>query len=75
MARFNQITNAFGQVSNSFQYLVNAWTTIVELISIYKRLRAFEAILYDQPMDKYEKRGPADERPVPALFLLGDAAE
>jgi ABC-type long-subunit fatty acid transport system fused permease/ATPase subunit len=23
-------------------YLVNSWTTIVELISIYKRLRAFE---------------------------------
>lgn len=38
-----QITNVFDQVRSSFQYLVNSWSTIVELISIYKRLRAFEA--------------------------------
>ncbi len=38
-----QILTAFGQVSNSFQYLVNSWTTIIELLSIHKRLRAFEA--------------------------------
>ena len=38
-----QIVRAFGRVESSFQYLVNAWTTIVVLISIYKRLRAFEA--------------------------------
>ena len=37
-----QIVRAFGRVENSFQYLVNSWTTIVELISVYKRLRAFE---------------------------------
>ncbi|MEJ2609275.1 MAG: peptide antibiotic transporter SbmA [Candidatus Thiodiazotropha sp.] len=37
-----QILTAFGQVSSSFQYLVNSWTTIVELQSIYKRLAAFE---------------------------------
>ena len=36
---------AFSQVSNSFQFLVNSWGTIVELISIYKRLRAFEATI------------------------------
>jgi peptide/bleomycin uptake transporter len=29
-------------VESSFQYLVNSWTTIVELISVYKRLRAFQ---------------------------------
>jgi len=40
---FTQISNAFGKVENSFQFLVNSWTTIVELISIYKRLRAFES--------------------------------
>lgn len=40
-----QILTAFGQVSNSFQYLVNSWTTIVELMSIYKRLKTFEAAL------------------------------
>jgi peptide/bleomycin uptake transporter len=38
-----QILTAFGQVSGSFQYLVNSWTTIIELLSIHKRLRAFEA--------------------------------
>jgi peptide/bleomycin uptake transporter len=40
---FRQITNAFEQVESSFQYLVNSWSTIVELISIYKRLQAFES--------------------------------
>ncbi len=43
-----QILTAFGQVSNSFQYLVNSWTTIVELLSVYKRLKAFESVL-DEP--------------------------
>ena len=37
-----QIVRAFGRVEASFQYLVNSWTTIIELISVYKRLRAFE---------------------------------
>ena len=27
---FQQIVSAFNQVSNSFQYLVNSWSTIVE---------------------------------------------
>ena len=38
-----QIIRAFGRVESSFQFLVNSWSTIVELISVYKRLRAFEA--------------------------------
>lgn len=42
-----QILTAFGQVSNSFQYLVNSWTTIVELLSVRKRLTAFESTLDD----------------------------
>jgi peptide/bleomycin uptake transporter len=37
-----QIVRAFGRVESSFQYLVNSWTDIVELISVFKRLRAFE---------------------------------
>jgi len=40
-----QILNAFDQVRGSFQYLVNSWSTIVELQSIYKRLRGFEAVI------------------------------
>ena len=47
---FRQITNAFEQVEGSFQYLVNSWSTIVELISIYKRLRLFEANINKPPM-------------------------
>ena len=43
-----QITNVFGQVSNSFQYLINSWVTLVELMSIYKRLRSFERTLDGQ---------------------------
>lgn len=45
-----QILNVFGQVRESFQYLVNVWPTIVELLSIYKRLRAFEAVIGRQPL-------------------------
>jgi peptide/bleomycin uptake transporter len=45
-----QILNAFDQVRSSFQYLVNSWTTIVELQSIYKRLRAFEATIQGEPL-------------------------
>ncbi|AMG29220.1 transporter [Grimontia hollisae] len=37
-----QIIRAFGKVEESFQFLVNSWSTIVELMSIYKRLKGFE---------------------------------
>lgn len=39
---FQQVLQAFGQVSDSFRFLVNSWTTIINLISIYQRLRGFE---------------------------------
>jgi peptide/bleomycin uptake transporter len=42
-----QITSAFSSVSESFQYLVRSWPTIVELLSVYKRLSSFEAAIYD----------------------------
>jgi peptide/bleomycin uptake transporter len=45
----NQITNVFGQVQGSFQFLVNSWTVIVELISVYKRLRGFEQAIRNAP--------------------------
>ena len=47
----NQITNAMDQVRSSFQYLVNSWPDIVRMISIYKRLRAFESVLYGHALD------------------------
>lgn len=50
-----QIIRAFGRVESSFQYLVNSWTTIVELLSIYKRLQAFEATLRDEPLPEIER--------------------
>jgi peptide/bleomycin uptake transporter len=70
---WQQIMGAFGSVSASFDYLINSWTTIVDLISIQKRLRAFESILYDKPMDKIEKENPPDEMPHPEL--LGDTVK
>ncbi len=45
-----QILTAFGQVSNSFQFLVNSWPTIVELLSIRKRLVSFDASIADMPL-------------------------
>lgn len=63
----NQIANAFSQVTSSFQYLVNSWPTIVELLSIYKRLRAFEATLSGEPLpdidQHYIERQSAGARP------------
>ncbi|MBP9786466.1 MAG: peptide antibiotic transporter SbmA [Acinetobacter sp.] len=41
----NQISNIFDKVRESFQYLISSWKTIIELLSIYKRLKAFESIL------------------------------
>jgi len=38
-----QILRAFDKVESSFQFLVHSWGTIVELMSIYKRLREFES--------------------------------
>ncbi len=38
-----QVLNAFNRVENSFQFLVHSWSSIIELMSIYKRLKAFES--------------------------------
>ena len=59
LGAMNQILNAFEQVRSSFQYLVNSWTTIVELLSIYKRLRAFEAAIEGAPLDVIEQVAPS----------------
>ncbi|CBA28493.1 peptide antibiotic transporter SbmA [Cronobacter turicensis] len=45
----SQIGNVFGEVRGAFQYLISSWTTLVELMSIYKRLRSFERTLNDKP--------------------------
>jgi peptide/bleomycin uptake transporter len=51
---FQQIGTAFGNVSGSFQYLVNSWDDIVKLISIYKRLKTFELAIDDMPLPETE---------------------
>jgi len=50
-----QVLTAFGQVSNSFQILVYSWTTIVDLLSIYKRLAAFEAAIEDKELPDIDR--------------------
>jgi len=56
LGAMQQILNAFGQVRDAFQYLVNSWTTIVELLSIFKRLRAFEAQIGGEPLPDIDQR-------------------
>ena len=47
-----QIIRAFGRVEGSMQYLLKAWPTIIELASVYKRLKEFENQIY---IDKHAK--------------------
>jgi len=42
-----QIIRAFGRVEGSMQYLLKAWPTIIELVSVYRRLREFEASILE----------------------------
>lgn len=53
---YQQISNAFGQVSGSFQFFARAWTTIVELLSVYSRLRLFESFI------------PRDQQPIKEIL-------
>ena len=57
----NQILRAFGQVASSFQFLVNSWTTIIDLISIYKRLQAFEDSIYGLEVSGLDKEYDANQ--------------
>jgi len=48
-----QIIRAFGRVEGSMQYILKAWPTIIELASVYKRLREFESkIKEDELIDE-----------------------
>ena len=58
-----QIIRAFGRVEGSFQYLINSWTTIVELLSVYKRLHAFEAAIEGAPIPAPGLPGARPEGP------------
>ena len=52
------------QVRDSFQFLVNSWTTIVELLSIYKRLRGLDATIEGEKLPEIDQR-----------YLEGEAAK
>ena len=56
LGAMNQILNAFGEVRGSLQYLVNSWTDIIEMQSIYKRLRAFEASIDNEPLPGVDQK-------------------
>jgi peptide/bleomycin uptake transporter len=56
LGALNQILNAFTQVRTSMQYLVNSWPTIVELLSIYKRLRGLDAAITGEPPPALDRR-------------------
>jgi peptide/bleomycin uptake transporter len=71
LGALNQILNAFDQVRSSFQYLVNSWTTIVELLSIYKRLRAFEATIVGQRLPDIDQRFMDKEEDDAAVPIIG----
>ncbi|MBN9072129.1 MAG: peptide antibiotic transporter SbmA [Rhizobiales bacterium] len=51
----NQVSNAFGRVTGAFQFLVSSWSTIVELQSVHKRLRAFEATLKGEALPEIDR--------------------
>jgi peptide/bleomycin uptake transporter len=65
LGAMNQILNAFGEVRGSLQYLVNSWTDIIEMQSIYRRLRAFEATIFHEPLSDADQKW-LDEQPAPA---------
>jgi peptide/bleomycin uptake transporter len=45
---FSQVRNAMSEVRGAMQYLVQSWPSIIDLLSIYKRLRIFEAAIEDK---------------------------
>ena len=47
-----QIIRAFGRVEGSMQYLLRAWPTIIELASVYRRLREFENRILEKDVIK-----------------------
>ncbi len=54
LGMMQQIVRAFNRVEQSFQYLVYSWPVIVEMISIHKRLAAFERTIAGQALEGIE---------------------
>jgi peptide/bleomycin uptake transporter len=45
---FRQVSSAMGEVRDAMQYLFKSWPDIIELISIFKRLRIFESAIHGE---------------------------
>lgn len=61
---YQQVANAYSRVDGAFSIILDNWTTLTELRSIWKRLHEFEGNL-----DKYDTGrdvGTSDESPLPA---------
>ncbi len=43
---FQQVRNAMSEVKGAMQYLVQSWPSIIDLLSIHKRLRIFESAIH-----------------------------
>jgi peptide/bleomycin uptake transporter len=56
LGTLQKILGAFSEVRTSFQYLINSWTQIVELMSIYKRLRGLDAVIRGEPLPDLDRR-------------------
>jgi peptide/bleomycin uptake transporter len=50
-----QILRAFGRVEGSLQYLFKSWPTIIELASVYRRLREFEKQIKIREIEALER--------------------
>lgn len=61
-----QVLGVFSEVRSSFQYLVLSWGSIIDLISIYKRLRGFDAILGVPPLADTPQPPPEVDSSKPA---------
>lgn len=50
---YQQVALAFGRVAESFQFLARSWTTVIELMSVHRRLKKFESYIpQDQEPDQ-----------------------
>ena len=56
-----QVSNAYGRVDGSFAIILDNWTTLTELRSIWKRLHEFEANL-----DRYNTGQDVGTAPQPS---------
>ena len=61
-----QVLRAFDKVEASFQFLITSWSTIVEMLSIYKRLQGFEKRLKGVDADPSGPAGGSKAPPSPA---------